>query len=94
MASGAKFVLAENATTGNGSAANWPGGKGLFMAEATWGGGSAKMQFQSPNGTWIDYPATALAANGAYAIDLPAGQIRAVIATATACYAYAVRTAT
>lgn len=91
MAIGYGATLASNAGAGNGATTAWPGGAGTFMAEATWGGGSAKLQFQSPNATWIDYPSGSLSANGAISFTLPAGQIRVVIATATACYAYAVR---
>lgn len=91
MATTYSVILATNATTGNGAAKDWLGGKGLYFAEATWGGGSAKLQFISPNGTWIDYPSGSLSANGAIIFDLPVGQIRAVIATASATYAYAQR---
>ena len=71
-------------------AQNWKGGKGVFIAEATWGGGSAKLQCISPNGTFIDVPNVSLTANGIVAFDLPPGQIKVVIATATHVYAYAV----
>jgi hypothetical protein len=91
MANGYAATLASNATTGNGSAVSWPGGAGIFFAEATWGGGSAKLQFQSPRGTWIDYPSGSLSADGGINFTLPAGQIRCVVDTATAAYAYAVR---
>ena len=93
MANGIKITLLSNASAGNGTAAIWPGGKGIFMAEATWGGGSAKLQMQTPNGTWIDVDGVSLTANGTKAIDIPAGQIRAVTATASAAYVYAIRTA-
>lgn len=89
---GHAVVLASNATTGNGTAYYWPGGRGLFMAEATWGGGTAKLQFTTPNGTYVDYPSGSLSANGGILFELPPGQIRVVIATATACYAYAIAT--
>jgi hypothetical protein len=85
-----QVVLASNAAAGTGSAYQWLGGKGSFIAEATWGGGSAKLQFQSPNGTWIDYPSGSLSANGIINFELPAGQIRTVTATGSAFYVYAV----
>jgi hypothetical protein len=91
MSNSYTVTLAANATTGDGAALMWPGGKGSFQAEATWGGGSAKLQFISLNGTWIDYPSGSLSANGAILFELPIGQIRVVIATATACYAYAAK---
>jgi hypothetical protein len=87
---GKKVVLAEAATTGSGSAREWIGGKGYFMAEGTWGGGNAKLQQQSPRGTWMDVASASLTADGCVAIDIPAGQIRVEIDTATDVYAYAI----
>jgi beta-glucanase (GH16 family) len=83
-----QVVLAENASA-DGAEKRWPVGPGWFVAEATWGGGSATLQMKSPNGTWIP-AATALTANGAVRIDLPAGPVRVAIVTATAVYAYLV----
>ena len=82
-------ILAQNASA-TGGEVSWPGGEGVFMAEATWGGGTVKLQFKTPNGTWIDAGTeTTLTANGAGAFLLPPCLIRASIATATAVYAYA-----
>ena len=81
-------TLASNAGAGNGTAANWVGGRGIFIAEATWGGGSAKLQIQSPNGTWVDVDGITLSANGTKQFVLPRGLIRTVIATASAAYIY------
>lgn len=91
MEQGYRADLAENAGAGNGTAKSWPGGKGYFMAKATWGGGNAKLQMQMPTGDFIDVPNATLSANGCVAIDIPAGQIRVVITTLTAVYAYAVK---
>ena len=88
---GYRATLAENATTGNGASEEWPGGQGYFMAEGTWGGGSAKLQFSTPRGTWVDIAGGSLTANGTLKLDIPPGQIRTVIATASAVYAYCVR---
>lgn len=85
----ANLTLAANATTSNGAAVAWPGGKGVSTAEATWGGGTAKLQFKTLNGTWVDVPNCSHSANGTLPFELPAGEIRTVIATATACYHYA-----
>lgn len=82
-----KLALTEDSSTP--VAMDWKGGKGLFLAEATWGGGSAKLQMKSPNGTYIDVPNVSLTANGMIAFDLPGGQIKVVIATSTHVYAYA-----
>ena len=89
MANTARATLAENASA-TGSAVLWPGGEGVFMAEATFGGGTVKLQMKSPNGTWIDVDGASLTAAGTKAFKAPAGEIRASIATATAVYAYAV----
>lgn len=71
----------------------WPGGDGMFFAEATWGGGSAKLEIQSRNGTALGVPhyatttAISLTANGVANFRAPNGRIRVTIATATAVYA-------
>ena len=82
-------TLLSNASA-TGSAASWGGGRGVFTAEGTWGGGTVKLQFKTANGTWVDYgSATTLTANGSGVFELPACEIRAHVATATAVYAYA-----
>lgn len=88
--SGDVYTLASNASA-TGDAVAWTGGRGVFMAEATWGGGTVKLQVQSPRGTWLDVTSASLTANGHLSFELPAGPIRANIATATAVYAYAHR---
>lgn len=70
---------------------DWPGGTGVMYAEATWGGGSIKLQQISPNGTWMDVgSAVTFTTNGIGGFLLPAGPIRLVIATAIAAYVYVV----
>jgi hypothetical protein len=91
MTNGQRLDLALNASA-TGSAQVWPGGKGVFMVEATWGGGTVKLQIINPIGTWIDVPSASFTANGIFNFDLPPGQIRANIVTATAVYAYAIAT--
>lgn len=84
-----KLTLLENAAAGNGSAQTLnSGGKYYFMGEGTFGGGSLKLQFQSPQGTWIDVASSTLSAAGAVALDIPSGQYRAVGATGSAFYAW------
>ena len=90
MANGYRATLAENASA-TGSAVHWPGGEGVFMAEATYGGGTVKLQAKSPNGTWIDVDGASTTAAGTKAFKAGAGDIRVNIATATAVYAYAVK---
>lgn len=90
MNSHGRVALAENAGAGNQTAKEWRGGKAMLLAEATWGGGNVKLQIQTPQGTWVDVPSSTLSANGVLNLELPAGQVRAVSATATALYAYLV----
>lgn len=82
------YTLASNASA-TGDPILWPGGKGSFFAQATWGGGSVKLQYMGPNGT--DYEDvgsdTSLTADGGGNFELPKCYIRAAITTATAVYA-------
>lgn len=90
MARRAKVILIANDVVPTG-VLQWEGGNGAFYAEGTFGGGSVRLQTQSPNGTWMDVGAgTTLTANGVGGFSLPAGSIRALVATATAVFAYAV----
>jgi hypothetical protein len=89
MATG--IVLASNASA-TGAWFQWPGGRGEFRVEATFGGGTVKLQCKGPNGTAMDVgAAVTLTANGGGIFELGAGEIRANIATATAVYAMALR---
>lgn len=71
------------------AAFTWRGGKGTFLAVATFGGGTVKLQTLGPDGTtWIDAGTdTTLTAAGGGNFELPAGQLRVNVATATAVYA-------
>ena len=81
-------ALLDNASATS-SPAQWGGGRGVFCAVATWGGGSVALEYLGPGGaSWITV-GTALTANGLAAFELPPGQIRAAVATATAVYARA-----
>jgi hypothetical protein len=66
------------------------GGKYGVAAIATWGGGSAKLQVLGPDGsTYLSVSSgTDFSANGYATIDLPPGQYRFTIATATAIYLF------
>lgn len=78
-----------NNASATGSAARWNGGRGVFSAVATWGGGNVQLQYLGPNGsTWLNV-GSALTADGLAAFELPPGQIRAAVTTATAVYARA-----
>jgi hypothetical protein len=64
------------------------GGRYSAAAVATWGGGSAKLQILGPDGaTYLSVASTTdFSANGFATVDLPPGQYRFTIATATAVY--------
>ncbi|UOF83099.1 hypothetical protein [Caudoviricetes sp.] len=84
---GPNNTLLSNASA-TGTGVNWQGGRGVFTVEATFGGGTVTLQFQTLNGTWVAVDGCALTAAGTKAFDLPPGPIRAAVATATAVYAY------
>lgn len=89
MATGIVLVSDASAT---GSWFFWPGGRGEFRVEATFGGGTVKLQCKGPNGTAQDVGTeTTLTASGGGIFELGAGEIRCNIATATAVYAMALR---
>lgn len=81
------LTLVENASaTGDGIV--WRGGQGLMVAEAS-AFGTVKLQFKSPQGTWVDVgDDVTFTASGMGRFYLPPGQIRANIDGATAAYAW------
>jgi hypothetical protein len=86
MANGKRVDLLSNAGTGNGSDFVWPGGKTAFIGEATYGGGTQKLQIKLPQATYADVTSVSLTAAGMIVTDLPPGTYRAVATTATANY--------
>lgn len=83
------ITLCENAGAGNqAEKQSLGGGRFLFTAEGTFGGGSAKLQFKTKNGTWVDYPSGSLSAAGSILVYLTDGGVRAVTATGSAFYCY------
>ena len=89
MATG--IVLASNASA-TGDWFMWPGGRGEFRVEGTFGGGTVKLECKGPNGTAQDVGTeTELTADGGGIFELGAGEIRANIDTATGVYAMALR---
>ncbi|SAL59597.1 hypothetical protein AWB71_03301 [Caballeronia peredens] len=96
MARRAQLTLLSNAGAGAGAGVDWPGGNGLFMVDATFGGGSVALEQLSPSGKWLPLvnlattTAISLTANGVANFLAPAGQIRANATTATAVNAYAI----
>jgi hypothetical protein len=85
------ITLASNASA-TGSWYPWPGGRGEFRVEASFGGGTVKLQCKGPNGTAQDVGTyTTLTADGGGVFDLGAGEIRCSITTATGVYAMVMR---
>lgn len=87
----ARVDLLTNAST-TGDSFIWPGGRGLFAADGTFGGATVKLQFLGPANNWIDAGNyTTLIAAGGGVFDLPQGQIRANITggTPSGLFAYA-----
>jgi hypothetical protein len=62
------------------------GGRYMFSAKGTWGGGNVKLQMPLPDSsaTYGDVPSSTLSADGHLFLDLPPGQVKAVVTTATA----------
>lgn len=81
-------TLASNASPGNQSPAEWPGGLAMMIVAANFGGGgNVKLEVQALDGTWVAVTSSTLSANGTLTVNLPHCQVRAVITTATAVYA-------
>lgn len=96
MATSASVLLLSNAAATS-AGMYWPGGRGMFSAVATFGGGSVTLNYLGPDGTtWLvaqqpDATDAALTAAGGVLFELPPGQIRAAVVTATDVYARADR---
>jgi hypothetical protein len=93
-----RVVLGENVSSTQ-TGVTWKGGRGMFMAVATFSGGTVKLQMLLTDGAgtanWIDVKNQAgsnvsLTAAGAIPFELPPCQLRVNITTATVVYAYAV----
>lgn len=87
---GAYVLLADADSTDDQGVVTWPGGPCYFMSEGTWGGGSATLEYKTPNGTWIAVPSGAHTANTITSLTVPAGSVRVTVATASAVYSYLV----
>ena len=90
MNSDGKTLLTNASATG--SDVYISGGMYVFLAEATFGGGTVKLQIKLPQGNYADVTSGSLTANGmTVGLNLPPGTYRANVATATAVYASLVR---
>lgn len=69
----------------------WNGGRGDFAVVGTFGGATVSLQTLGPdNATWLDVSTvTTVTAAGHAVFDLPAGQIRASVASGTPSGIYA-----
>lgn len=81
-----KLTLLSNAGAGNGASFVQPGGKYTMIGEATYGGGSQKLQMKTENGTFVDVAGSTLSAAGTLTVELPPGEVRCVATTATVNY--------
>ena len=97
----ASVVLLSNASTTS-AAKPWPGGRGFFAMNGTFGGTSAQLQYMGPSGTYISvsamdatgvFTAVPLTADGGFVFDLPATSIKVVLTAGapSAMYATAAR---
>jgi hypothetical protein len=87
MASKGKVTLATNQGPGSTAAVKVPGGRhNLIFESAAWGGGSATLEIKGPNGAWIAVIA-ASTANSSSTVDIPPGEYRVTVVTATGVYA-------
>lgn len=86
---GYRAELLTNASA-TGSEVWWPGGEGVFQAEATWSGATVTLQFKSDRGTYIAVGTdTTLTANGAGGFVLHPCFVRALVAGGPPSAAYA-----
>jgi len=93
MSTSYSVSLLSNASA-TGSAADWPGGRGVFSAAGTFSSATITLQFLAPDlATWIAAGTdTTLTAAGGGVFDLPPGRIRALVTgSPTGMYATAVR---
>lgn len=89
MAGTTRLDLLTGAGPGTSSPLFWQGGKLALMATSSaWGGGSVQYQMQF-GAQWLNVGA-AFTANGMQVVELPPGQIQAVVTTATGVNASAV----
>jgi hypothetical protein len=81
-------LFSAQAASGNGASARWHGGRGVFAAYGTFGGGTVKLQWSPDDGTtWLDVDNgtsyVTFTANGSGGFELPNCLIRASLSGAT-----------
>ena len=88
-------LFSGQAANGDSSVVRWDGGRGAFFVRGTLGGGTVKLQFKADNDpTWFDVDRAGetfvtFTAPGGGQFHLPAGDIRANLAGATASSVFA-----
>lgn len=86
----AAVKFAQMTTNTSSAAIKWDGGRGVFMAWGTWGGGTLTLQMSPDDGTtWVNVDRTGdtfctLTANGQGGFELPKCQLRVTLAGSTA----------
>ena len=83
-------TLLSNASA-TGDAAKWPGGRGTFMVDGTFGGGTVTLSVLGPDGSSFVSVGedAALTAEGVVNFDLPPCSIKAVVSGGTPSALYA-----
>lgn len=82
-------LLAAVVVSTTGAAFSWPGGRGVFSAIGTFGGGTCKLQWSPDSGvTWLDVDRSGdtfvtFTAAGSGGFELPQCSVRAVLSGAT-----------
>lgn len=73
-----------------GTAQNWDGGDCAFLAEGTIGGATLQLQYQSPQGTWLNVVGASMtAASLVQGLKVPPGQVRCLVTGGTPSALYA-----
>jgi len=67
----------------------WSGGRAALVIEATTYPTTVGLQMQSVSGKWVAVSTTNITADGVYAFDVPAGQVRLHLTGGTASALYA-----
>jgi len=83
------LTLLENSGAATSAEKDWGGGYGCLFGEGSFGGGTLRLEAQTPNGTWVAVGATTtLSANGLGGFFLPECKIRVVATLGTGFFAY------